>query len=55
LPDYYFIPNVTWDRKAGNYNSILAPQSRVLLEKLTVPQLVKKFSEFYGTKNSLPH
>jgi hypothetical protein len=27
-----------------------APQSRVLLEKLTGPQLVKKFPTFYGTR-----
>ena len=30
-------------------NNILSPCSRVLLEKLTIPQLVKKFSAFYGT------
>jgi len=28
----------------------LDPWSRILLEKLTGPQLVKKFSAFYGTK-----
>jgi len=28
----------------------LTPWSRVLLEKLTVFQLVKKFSAFYGTR-----
>ena len=32
----------------------LTARSRVLLEKLTVPQLVKKFSAFYETKGSLP-
>jgi len=30
--------------------SKLTPQSRVLLEKLTGPQLVKKFPAFYGTR-----
>ena len=29
---------------------LLTPWSRVLLEKLTVSQLVKKFSAFYGTR-----
>jgi hypothetical protein len=29
---------------------LLTPQSRVLLEKLRRPQLVKKFSAFYGTR-----
>ena len=29
---------------------LLTPWSRVLLEKLTSVQLVKKFSEFYGTR-----
>ena len=29
---------------------LLTPCSRVLLEKLTVSQLVKKFSAFYGTR-----
>ena len=27
------------------------PRSRVMLEKLVVPQLVKNFPEFYGTRN----
>jgi hypothetical protein len=29
---------------------LLTPWNRVLLEKLTVFQLVKKFSAFYGTR-----
>jgi hypothetical protein len=32
----------------------LTSWSRVLLEKLVVTQLVKKFSAFYGTQGSLP-
>jgi hypothetical protein len=31
-------------------NSLLSPWSRVLLEKLTGLQLVKKFPAFYGTR-----
>jgi hypothetical protein len=34
---------------------LLTPWSRVLLEKLTGSQLVKKFPAFYGTPSSLPH
>jgi hypothetical protein len=35
----------------GSYLSLkIIPWSRVLLEKLTVPQLVKKFPEFYGNR-----
>ena len=34
---------------------LLTPWSRVLLEKLTDSQLVKKFPAFYGTETSLPH
>jgi len=33
----------------------LTPWSRVLTEKLTGSQLVKKFPAFYGTESSLPH
>jgi hypothetical protein len=33
-------------------HSVLTPQSRVLPEKLTGPQLVKKFPAFYGTRIS---
>jgi hypothetical protein len=36
-------------------NYLLTPRSRVLLEKLTSSQLVKKFPAFYGTEVSLPH
>ena len=32
------------------HNYLLTPWSRVLLENLTVPQLVKKFPVFYGTR-----
>ena len=35
--------------------NLLAPWSRVLLQKLTTSQLVKKFPAFYGTRGSLPH
>jgi hypothetical protein len=35
--------------------SALAPQSRDILEKLTVAQLDKKFPAFYGTQRSLPY
>ena len=35
--------------KVLNLN-LLSPWSRVHLEKLTVPQLVKKFPTFYGTR-----
>ena len=31
----------------------LTPKSGVLLEKLTVRQLVKKYPEFYGTRRSI--
>ena len=34
---------------------LLTYSSRVLLEKLTSSQLVKKRSAFYGTRSSLPH
>jgi len=33
-----------------NLNNLLTPWSRVLLEKLIVTQLVKKFPTFYGTQ-----
>jgi hypothetical protein len=33
-----------------NLTSLLTPWSRVLLEKLTGPKLVKKFPAFYGTR-----
>jgi hypothetical protein len=34
---------------------LLTPWSRILLEKLTGLQLVKKFPIFYGTRRFLPH
>jgi len=34
----------------GTQNNLLTPWSRVLLEKLTSLQLVKKLSAFYGTR-----
>ena len=34
---------------------LLTPWSRVLLEKLTGSQLVKKFPAFYGSRGLLPH
>jgi len=34
---------------------LYTPWNRILLEKLSVPQLVKKFPSFYGTCFSLPH
>jgi hypothetical protein len=36
-----------------NYTYLLTPWSRVLLKKLTVLQLVKKFPAFYGTRRFL--
>jgi len=30
-------------------NSLFTPWNRVLVDKLTAPQLVKKFLSFYGT------
>ena len=34
----------------GSLTGELSPWVRILLEKLSSPQLVKKFSEFYGTR-----
>ena len=39
--------------RTGTY--LLTPRSRVLLEKLTSLQLVKKFSNFMGPESLLPH
>ena len=39
-----------WGIRTGNLNCKLTPCSRVLPEKLTGPQLVKKFPAFYGTR-----
>jgi hypothetical protein len=47
LPSYTSISNTA----AANY--LLTPRSRVLLEKLTGLQLVKKFPLFYGTRRFL--
>ena len=40
-----------WQRNILTY--LLSPWSRVLLEKLPVSQLVKKFPAFYGTRRSI--
>jgi len=37
------------------YSYLLIPWSRVLIEKLTVSQLVKKFPAFYGTRRFITH
>jgi hypothetical protein len=37
------------DNNNNNNNNSTTPWSRVLLGKLTVPQLVKKFPTFYAT------
>ena len=42
-------------RKYNNKNTLLTPRCRVLLEKLTGLQLVKKFSHFTEPEGSLPH
>jgi len=39
---------ICWD-PAGGKRALVLPWSRVLLEKLTGFQLVKKFPAFYGT------
>jgi hypothetical protein len=44
-----FLQAVKYCRK-NTYLHVLTPWSRVLLEKLTVLQLVKKFPAFYGTR-----
>ena len=41
---------VTYTRVVTQYTHLLTPWSRVLLEKLTGFQLVKKFPAFYGTR-----
>ena len=40
---------------SGRNKKILNKRENILLQKLTVPQLVKKFPVFYGTQSSLPH
>jgi len=42
-------------KQATCLTDLLTPWSRVLLEKLTSSQLVKKFPVFYKTESSLPH
>jgi len=46
LPTYYTLTNLL---PIYLLTYLLTPWSRVLLEKLTVFQLVKKFPAFYGT------
>ena len=47
---WFTLLSLSWSFPFGWINSNqITPVSRVLPEKLTVPQLVKKFSEFYGT------
>ena len=43
-------PNPRLNSTKGNCSYLLTPWSRVLLEKLTGLQLVKKFPAFYGTR-----
>jgi hypothetical protein len=43
--------NFTFTLKQQKLNDSTTPMSRVLFEKLTVSQLVKKFSAFYGSRN----
>ena len=47
-----FVRNVSFEGRRGLnlLTSLLTPWSRVLLEKLTGFQLVKKFPAFYGTR-----
>ena len=46
------VQQLTCSNTHGEHNvtNQLNPRSRALLEKLTVPHLVKKFSAFYGTR-----
>ena len=46
----YYPPTSSDVQPAQNAWYLLTPWSRVLLEKLTVFQLVKKFHAFYGTR-----
>ena len=41
---------IVWYDNPKVYTYLLTPWSRVLLEKLTGLQLVKKFPAFYGTR-----
>ena len=40
----------TWTQKLDSFSYLLTPWCRVLLEKLTGLQLVKKFPAFHGTR-----
>jgi hypothetical protein len=60
-PDGTFIKRLFWIPKSkgshgnnGQKSYDITPWNRVLLEKLIVAQLVKKFPTFYTTKGSLP-
>ena len=44
----HYKPKNKW--KFVKFSYLLTPRSTVLLEKLTVPQLVNKFPAFYGTR-----
>jgi len=50
-------PNISWEDgvKTDILTYLLTPWCRVLLEKLTGLQLVKKFPAFHGTQGSIPH
>jgi len=52
---YYLQPFVRSEsvpgRRCGNNNNLLTPWCRVLFEKLTCLQLVKKFPTFHGTRS----
>ena len=60
LPQYASIPPGWWRTNVSNYattvscnivsNYLTSPCSRVLLEKLTGPHLLKKFPTFYGNR-----
>jgi hypothetical protein len=44
------LPSGPSEAMGYEYNYLLTPWSRVLLEKLTGSQLIKKFPAFYGTR-----
>jgi hypothetical protein len=44
------VPDVSKECTDFIFKGPLTPWNRGLLEKLTVPQLVKKFPAFYGTQ-----
>ena len=50
--EYYCYPivNESFTHTLNSFTHSLTPWSTVLLEKLTGPQLVKKFPAFYGTR-----